>query len=334
VRTLIWLPMLAWALGSGSATAEPVKLKLSFFTSDRSVAYVTAIKPFVDAVNLRGKDLVQIEVYLSGSLGAVQRELPRLVLGGGADMAFIVPGQNPELFGDTAVIQLPGLFRDVREATLIYTRLLAARALAGYGDFLVVGAYATDPETIHSRKRMAALADLRGQKIRANNATEAAGLSKLGAVSAVLAFNETSPAISSGAIDGATAPVAQLFDVGIGRLVSNHYLLRTSAAPLTLMMDRKVFEGLPSAAQALIRSYSGEWSAARYIEAFAGMSDEATARLRSDERRAVTAPTASDLSTARRAFKSVIDEWAESSPHSRELVTLVETELAKIRAAE
>ena len=60
-----------------AARAEPITFKLSFFTSDRSVAYQTAVKPFVDAVNSEGEDLLEINVYFSGTLGKVQRELPQ-----------------------------------------------------------------------------------------------------------------------------------------------------------------------------------------------------------------------------------------------------------------
>src|SRR6478672_4587157 len=70
-----------------TATAEPVTLKLSFFTSDRSVAYQTAVKPFVDAVNSEGEGLLKIDVYPSGALGKVQRDLPKQVLDGIADIA-------------------------------------------------------------------------------------------------------------------------------------------------------------------------------------------------------------------------------------------------------
>jgi len=48
-----------------AAAADPVRLKLSFFTSDRSIAYQAAIQPFVDAINREGKDLLQIDVFLS-----------------------------------------------------------------------------------------------------------------------------------------------------------------------------------------------------------------------------------------------------------------------------
>src|SRR5262249_8984469 len=150
-------------------------------------------------------------------------------------------------------------FHDVREATLVHTRLAAAGALAGFKDFYVIGAYAVEPESIHSRKPIQSLADLKGQRIRVNNFTEAAALAKLGALPVVLAFNETAPAISSGGVDGAMVPPAQLFDVGIGRLVSNHYMLLMSSAPLMLVMNLKVLDRLPENARAIIRKYSGEW---------------------------------------------------------------------------
>ena len=325
--------MLALTLANApaSSVADPIRLKLSFFTSDRSVAYETAIKPFVDAVNQEGKGVVQVEVYLSGSLGRVQRELPQLVLDGGADMAFIVPGQNPERFRDNGVIELPGLFADVRQATLAYTRMIAADTLAGYKDFFVVGAFATEPESIHSRKALAALADLKGQKIRTNNLTEAAGLAKLGALPVVLAFNETTPAISSGTIDGATVPPGQLFDVGIGRLVTNHFLLPTSVAPLALMMNRHVFDRLPDEARQIIAKYSGDWAAARFVDAYARINREALAQLKADARRSVVSPSRTDADAAQRVFKSIAQEWGEGDSHRQALLRRVAHELAGLR---
>ena len=314
------------------AAAEPITLKLSFFTSDRSVAYLTAIKPFVDAINNEGGKLLKIEVFTSGSLGKVQKELPQMVLDGAADIGFIIPGQNPERFTDNAAIELPGLFRDAREATLTYTALVAADALAGYHDFFVIGAYATQPENIHSRKPIRSLADLKGQKIRVNNSTQAAALRKLGALPAVLAFNETTPAINSGALDGATVPVAQLFDVGIGRFTSNHYLLGTSVAPLTLMMNRKVFDRLPADAKDLIRKYSGAWTAARFIQTYETIDKKAYEDIKAESRRSVVLPSSADRQSAQQAFEAVVQDWAAASAHNRTLLNLTQATLAKFRA--
>lgn len=327
-------PMVPILLLPFAVSAEPTTLKLSFFTSDRSVAYQTAVKPFVDAINNEGKGLLKIEVYPSGALGKVQKELPKQVLDGTADIAFIIPGQNPELFQDNSVVELPGLFRDSHEASLTYTRLVAANALVGYQDFFVIGAYATQPETIHSRKPLRSLADLKDQKIRVNNPTEATALAKLGALPVVLAFNETAPAIASGALDGATVPVTQMFDVGIGRLTGNHYLLGTSVAPLTLMMSRKVFDRLPENAKTLIRKYSGEWTANQFSSAYEKIGKKVLDDVYADSRRKITIPSAQDAATAQRAFKSIAQDWVGSSVYNRELLKLTEAILATVRETE
>lgn len=332
LNNIIRLAALACLLAPGWAAADPITLKLSFFTSDRSMAYQAVVKPFVDAVNREGGDRLRIQVYPSGSLGKVQKELPQLVLDGGADIAFIVPGQNPELFTDNAVIELPGLYRDAREASLVYTRLVHANLLAGYEGFFPVVTVATDPEPIHSRKNISSLSDIRGQKIRVNNPTGAVALAKLGALPIVLAFNETAPAISSGAIDGATIPTAQLFDVGVGRLVSNHYLLGTSSAPLTLLMNRRTFDELPNDAKNIIRKYSGEWAISRYADIMTRADEKVINEIKSDGRRHVVVPSASDQETAHKLFKSIVDDWSVNSVHNRALLKSTRDEITKIRA--
>jgi TRAP-type C4-dicarboxylate transport system substrate-binding protein len=314
------------------AAAEPITLKLSFFTSDQSATYLSAVKPFVDAVNLDGANLLHIDVFLSGTLGKTQKELPQLVRSRGADIAFIAPGQTPELFPDTKAIELPGLFRDVREATLVYTRLIAADKLADYKDFIVIGAYGTEPSTIHSHKPLASLADLKDQTIRANNEMMSAALAKLGAKPVVIAYNETALAIAKGAIDGAAVDVATMLDVGINRLTGNHYILPIATSPLVLLMNRQAFDSLPEEAKAIIARHSGDWIATRFIDANLSFKQTAIKRLTEDSRRTSVVPSHADSDKAQAAFASVRETWASANPRNRELLTQVEAELAKLRA--
>lgn len=324
--------LFAFALLPCGAAAEPIRLKLSFFTSDRSQAYQHTVKPFVDAVNAEGKGLLEIEVFFSGALGRLQAQQPQLVLDGVADIAMVVPGQTPDLFQDTAVIELPGLFRDAREATLTYTRLIAVHALKGYEDFFVIGSFAANPNSIHSRKPIASLVDLKGQRLRTNNLREAAALEQLGAVPVLLSIIQTPDAISSGTIDGTTLPPSALLDFGIARATSNHYLLRTSAAPLALLMNRNKFDSLPEQAKTLVRKYSGEWAAARFIEDSKILEKQELKRIQSDPKRTVVFPSQPDLDTAQVAFSAVIQEWQARNPHNLELLKAVETEIAKLRS--
>jgi TRAP-type C4-dicarboxylate transport system substrate-binding protein len=314
------------------AAGKPITLKLSFFTSDQSATYLSAVKPFVDAVNLDGADLLHIDVFLSGTLGKTQKELPQLVRSGGADIAFIAPGQNPELFPDTKAIALPGLFRDVREATLVYARLIAAGKLADYKDFIVIGAYGTEPSTIHSHKPLASLADLKDQTIRANNDMMSVALAKLGAKPVVNAYNDTALAIAKGTIDGAAVDVATMLDVGINRLTGNHYMLPIATVPLVLLMNRQAFDSLPEEAKAIIARHSGDWIGTRFIDATLSFKQAAIKRLTEDSRRTFVVPSHADSDKAQAAFASVRETWASATPRNRELLMQVEAELAKLRA--
>jgi TRAP-type C4-dicarboxylate transport system substrate-binding protein len=312
-----------------AARAEPIKLKLSFFSSDRSSIYQFSIKPFVDIVNEEGQGLIDIEVYFSGAISKLNTEQAQLVADGTADMAIVVPGYQPEQFPDTAVMELPGVFQNAMQASRIYTQLVAMNALAGYKDSLVLGAFVSEGESINSRKPITSLADLKGQRIRTNNEIEIATLRKLGAIPVVLPINQTTDAISQGKIDGAAVPPAMLPEFGIGRVTDYHYMIRLGGAPTALVMNRKKFESLPPQAQAIIRKYSGEWLSERSASAFDTANREILRQFEADPRRKVVFPSQADHQHAQAVFDSVAGDWAARSLHNRELLAIVRSEIAK-----
>jgi TRAP-type C4-dicarboxylate transport system substrate-binding protein len=324
--------LLTLALYPAIAVAEPITLKLAFFSSDRSTTYLAAVKPFVDAVNAEGKGSVEIVLYLGGVLGREIARQPQVVLDGNADIAFVVPGYSPERFSDNSVVELPGIFRNTREGTLVYTRLIAQQALKGYGDFFVIGAYVTEPSTIHSRTQIETIDDLKGKRLRVNNPGEAAALRKLGAIPVQMEITRIAAEISAGTIDGAAVSKTPLSDYGIKRVVTNHYLLATSGSPLALVMNRKAFEALPKPARDIIRKYSGEWAAARFIESYDRSDELALEQLKSDPKRGLVLPSSADQDRARNAFNSVVTEWLGEKPNHPLLLREVESELAKLRS--
>jgi TRAP-type C4-dicarboxylate transport system substrate-binding protein len=332
-KVLARYALLVLALSPAVAYADPITLKLAFFSSDRSTTYLAAVKPFIDAVNAEGKGLVEIVLYSGGVLGRDIARQPQVVLDGEADIAFIVPGYSPERFSDNSVVELPGLFRNTREGTEVYTRLIAENDLKGYEGLVVIGAYVTEPATIHSRTPINSISDLKGKRIRVNNPGEAVALEKLGALPVQIEIIRIAAAISSGTIDGAAVPKTPLNDYGIKRVVTNHYLLGTSGSPLALVMNRKTFGSLPMPAKNLILKYSGEWTAARFIESYDHSDELALELLKSDPKRNLVFPSSSDLDLAQSAFKSVIADWLENEPRHQELLQKAETELTKLRTA-
>lgn len=331
-RALARCALLTIALWPVTLAAEPIKLKLAFFSSDRAILYNGGVKPFVDAVNSEAKGIVEIEVFFRGALGRPPAQQPELVRDGVADLAFIVPGYTAERFPDNAVIELPGLFRNQQEASLTFTGLIAANALRGYEDFIVITAFTAEPHSIHTRRPIASLDDLKGLKIRANNPTEATTFDKLGMSGVVMPVNQIPEGIENGTIDGAAVPPAMLSEFGVGRLATYHYMIHADAPSLALVMNRKKLASLPGRAQEIIRKYSGEWSVAQSNAFFEGINARSMEALKSDQRRHVIFPSPADQVRINAAFKGVVDEWAEKDPRNSKLLSMVRTKLKTLRA--
>ena len=334
IKNLVRCGLLAMALLPTKVLADPIKLKLSMFTSDRALIYLAGVKPFVDAVNAEAGGLLEIEVHFSGELGKEPAQQAQMVADGVADLAFIFPGYSPERFSDDTVIGLPGLFQDAREASTAYTRLIAAGALKGYEDFYVIGAYTSPLENIHSRLPIASIDDLKGMRIRVSNATEVDALQRLGVRPVTIPVTKVWEAMSNGTIDAAVLPPAMLFEFGAGRVASHHYLLNIRVASLALVMNRKKFDSLPEAARDIIRKHSGEWPLPAFLQSFDAVSSQVMEQLASNSHRKIVYPSQTDLDTAKAAFKAFVDEWVARSPHNQMQLEIVQTEIAKLRASQ
>jgi TRAP-type C4-dicarboxylate transport system substrate-binding protein len=325
------LALLAFLAAATAATADPIKLKLAFFSSDRAAPYQAAIKPFIEAVNADAKGLLEIQLYPSGVLAKGMAAQAKLVLDGDADLAVILPGYTPDLFPDTAVIELPGLFRDGREATYVFTRLIAEKAMRGYRDLVVIGAFATEPESLHGRVPIASSLDLKGKRIRVGNADMAAAMEKFGATPVLLQMTDIAGALSSGDIDAAIIARAPLGDFGISRVATHHFFMTTGVAPMALVMNRRAFENLPKEAQAIIMKYSGTWTAQRFAGIYAGFDKKVMVQLQSDPKRQIVMPSAADTNRMDAAFKQVRDELVAGNPHYQSLLKAVDNEIENLR---
>jgi len=61
------------------------------------------------------------------------------------------------------------LFRDTKEVSLAYTRLVASGKLRGHEKYFTVAAIVAGPQYIYARSAIASLGDLKARKIRASN---------------------------------------------------------------------------------------------------------------------------------------------------------------------
>ena len=313
--------------------AQPVKLKFSIFSPDKEATFISVFRPFAEAVNKEAGGAVEIELFPNGALGRSPVQQAQMVLDGVADLAWVIASYTPGRFQENEVFELPGVFADLREATLVFTRLVNDGKIRGYDDFFPVGLFGTAPYSLHSRSPINSIADIKGKKIRASGAIESETVKALGAVAIGMPVTEVPEAISRGTIDGTTSHPAPLVDFGISRVTSAHYFTRLGVVPLAILMNRKKFDSLPKVAQDAIRKHSGEWTAARFNEGIGTYNASVVKQLQADPKRKVVFPSPADLDAMQPAFQSVIDTWVAKSPRNKELLELVRAELAKVRAS-
>ncbi|OYX76173.1 MAG: hypothetical protein B7Y77_02635, partial [Bradyrhizobium sp. 35-63-5] len=302
------------------AGAEPVTLKLSFFTSDTEVNYAKAIKLWADAVNADPSGAVKIETYPNGALGKSLPAQPQLVLDGVADIAFVNPALVPGRFPDDQVFEVPGLIRNMKEGVALYHELLKANAMHGYADYYVIGSFMNANAHVFSRRPIKSVKDLKGLKVRISGAVIGQTVKELGVVPVAMPPNEVVEAMGRGTVDATTTVPAAVVDFGIDRVTSHDYLIQLGTNSFAVLMNRKKFESMPKAAQDVIAKYSPGWINDTYVKNLSALNDELIEKFRADKKRTVVTPSADDLKAIKIASDKVTADWAARNPHNAQLL--------------
>ncbi len=310
----------------------PAGLNFAFHAPVTSATNQGGLKPFVDAVTREVGNDIAITVHTDEGLGGLLTNQVELVENGTADAAFVIPGFTPARFPDNFVFGIPGIFNDIVEASLTFSRVVNAGVLRGYENFFVIGAFCTEPFTLHSRTKLTTLADLKGLKLRAANGADEIMLKQLGADARVVPGDKVLESIENGTIDGTTMHAGPLVDLGVDRVTHYDYYLRLGCAPLTVLMNKDRFAALSPTVQAAFRKYSGDWFARRYADFNAAHNESLLAEMRADPKRTITHPPQQEIDEAAKAFQPIIDDWLTKDPRNARTLDAVKNEVGRLRA--
>jgi TRAP-type C4-dicarboxylate transport system substrate-binding protein len=317
-------------LGGKLARAED-HLKWAVFTPDSEVTFRTVMKPFAETVQRESDNAVVFDLFPNGALGRNPGQQPQMIIDGVADVAWVVQSYSPGRFPDTEVLELPGLFKDLRESSLVATRLGRRKVLNDYGDFYVIGLWGTAPYSIHTNYPVNSIADLKGKTIRASSKNESAALRAFGAVPIGMPVTEIPEAISRGTISGTTSHLSPFFDFGLDRVTNNHFFIGLGIVPLAVLMNKKKFDALPEAARAAIERNAGDALTKKWIESITSYNAANLEKLKGNPKNKVVFPSQAELDEAQRLLAPVRDEWVAVSERHRELKAALDSDLAAVR---
>jgi len=245
------------------AAADPVTLKFSHFLGPASFFQTDVVEPWAKELEAKTNGQVKVEIFNASSPLGKPTEQANQVKAGTVDIALGLRGAEGDKFPGSSVIELPFLVPSALAGSRALWDLYADGTLADeYKDYHVLALFVHNPGLIHTTgKRVVALADLKGLRLRAPNKTVAAALEYVGAVPAVLQVNEVMDAVKSGKIDGIVTNWGNPLQ-GFNDYMKFHTDTQFYTSAFFIVMNREKYQSLSADARRAIDELSGEsWSA-------------------------------------------------------------------------
>ncbi|MDO9402920.1 MAG: TRAP transporter substrate-binding protein DctP [Polaromonas sp.] len=290
-----------------------------------AVATVTSVKglnALFEAVQKETKGELNVRLHLGGTLPITATNITQAVSDNIVQMgddAFFV-GSVPV----GGVVRLPMFLpkrADFEKAWDIEAPYLRADYLKK--NIVVLGRYIFPENVMWSKKKLTALADIQGQKIRVISPEQAEFIKLLGGIPVTLGTSEVAAGIDRGVIDGALTASS-----GYGYvwrdLLKYSYRLNVSFVDSLILVNKDAWDKLSpdtrTKVQALVNEHTAKMTAAMAAE-----DDEMTKKLAAGGM-VVTEPTAAELADAEKRITPYWKEWGEKRPAANEA-------LQKVRAA-
>lgn len=320
---------------SGSAHSQEVTLRLSAFIPAQAPTFAQVIKPWADAINAEGKGIIKIDTFPGGVLGGNPGLQPKMVTDGVADIALVIPAYSAGRFPDNDVMELPRMVNNSTESSMAIYRLYKRGLLRGYEDFYVVLLGTTNPYAIHTKGPVKTFADIKGLKLRAGGPVASGSLRALGAAPVGMPITEVAENVSRGVLDGSGGDWDVMYSFRIIEAAKHHYMAAVlGAVPVAVLMNKKVYDGLPANAKAIIDKHSGEPMSKRFGAVHDGIQSSKHTETTKAAGHTMVSPPADELAKLDATLASVTTTWVKDHPNGQALVSALKEELAKIRAGQ
>jgi TRAP-type C4-dicarboxylate transport system substrate-binding protein len=274
-----------------------------------AVATVTAVKglnSLFDDIKAQTQGQLSIRLNLGGTLPITATNITQAVsddivqLG---DDAFFV-GSAPV----GGVLRLPLLAKSLPEFEKAWDiEAVYLRQDYDRKNVVILGRYIFPYNVMWSRKKLTALADVKGQKIRVISPEQADFIKMLGGIPVTLGTSEVAAALDRGVIDGVLTASS-----GYGYvwrdLLKYSYRLDISFIDSLILVNRTEWEKLAPATRAKVQSLVDEHT--KTITAAMGVEEDTLTKKLADGGMVVTTPSAADIAQAESLLKPYWKSWA------------------------
>ncbi|RDB42989.1 C4-dicarboxylate ABC transporter substrate-binding protein [Halomonas sp. DQ26W] len=254
------LALVSTAQASEFDDMDPVTLRLAHVVNEQDGFHIAAVK-FQELVAERTEGAVTIDIYPNASLGDERTLLEGMQIGT-VDMGVITNGPVANFVEEMAVFELPFLFPSPEAAYEVLDGPIGQELLDKLSEVNLKGlAYAERGfrNLTNSERAVRTPADIDGLRIRVmENPVYTDTFTELGANAIPMAWTEALTAMQQGTIDGQENPVNVIHSFKLNETQTHMTLSRHTYAPAIFVMGMPVWNGLPEAAQDVLRQAAQE----------------------------------------------------------------------------
>lgn len=313
-----------------TAFAE-TQIKVATFVPAKSVGVGKVIKPWMDAVQADIGNKAKLQGFWGGTLGKAPFKQFELVKNGVADVAWVLPGYTAGQFPQMGVFELPFLFRDGVEASIVGWKLHEKGLLKGLEDVHLVGFFASEPNALFMRKPIKAISELENTKIRSAGAIHAKWLDMMKASPQTLSSAEMNEALNRGTIDGVVQGWTGMQTFKTMPLVDQAYTVPVGVIPFLLVMNKQTWNALPKDVQAAVMKHGGLEMAESGGKAYTDVGEEIRAKAKKDGKPSIVVPTKAQMEEYQKQAQPIYDWWISKTPNGQAVFDAAVEELKKLR---
>jgi TRAP-type C4-dicarboxylate transport system substrate-binding protein len=244
VVAVLILGLMAFVTPLSPASAK--ELKLAHFLPPVHTNHSKVMVPWAKEVGKLSNGELTIKVYPARQLGGTPPGQFKMVVGGVADIAFVVPPYTPGIFPRTSVLEMPVPPKDSQHATRILYALFDKYLAEDFKAVKVLAMWAVDEYVLVTKdKPVRSLEDMKGLKFRAASRTQNLVIKALGGVPVNMPTTQVYTSMDTGVIDGMLGGASIVFSFRLMD-VSKYYHFGGpfSTSSLALAMNKKIWNGL------------------------------------------------------------------------------------------
>jgi len=290
-------------------TDKPVALKLSSWVPAQH-ALNPALQAWADDLKAASGGSITTTLFPSEQLGKAFDHYD-MAKDGIADFSYVNPGYQPGRFPIFSALSLPFLISNAKAGSAAMDAWYRPYAAKEMKDIHFCFAFAHDPGTFHSRKKILLPADIKGMKVRPATATIGQMITLLGGTNVQASAPESRDMLERGVAEAITFPWGSLSLFGIDKVVKYHMDTPLYVTPFIWAMNKDKYESMSPAQKKAVDSHcTSEW-AEKVGTAWADFEISGHNKLLADTTREVYKLTPDQLSAWKVATQPLEKQWAE-----------------------